>query len=79
VIRPTIGFIGLGVMGHSMAGHIMEAGYPLVVNSRTRRPGVEMLVANGAVWAETPALGGAGRGHRHDGGVSGRRRAGLLQ
>ena len=33
--RPTIGFIGLGVMGHSMAGHLLEAGYPLVVFTRT--------------------------------------------
>ena len=31
-----IGFIGLGVMGASMAAHLMEGGYPLTVFNRTR-------------------------------------------
>ena len=29
--RPTIGFIGLGLMGHGMAKNIVTKGYPLVV------------------------------------------------
>jgi len=49
-----IGFIGLGVMGKSMAGHILAAGHPLVVYTRTREKAEELL-ARGAVWAESPA------------------------
>jgi 3-hydroxyisobutyrate dehydrogenase len=32
----TVGFIGLGVMGRSMAGHILQGGYPLLVYTRTK-------------------------------------------
>ena len=28
---PTIGFIGLGIMGRPMSKHLLKAGYPLVV------------------------------------------------
>ena len=31
-----IGFIGTGVMGLSMAGHLMDAGHQLFVHNRTR-------------------------------------------
>lgn len=33
--RPTVAFIGTGVMGAAMAGHLLDAGYPLVVFNRT--------------------------------------------
>jgi len=49
-----IGFIGLGVMGRPMAGHLLAKGYPLVVHSRSRGP-VEALVAAGAQEAQSPA------------------------
>ena len=49
-----IGFIGLGVMGRPMAGHLLAKGYPLIVHSRSRGP-VEALVAAGATEATTPA------------------------
>jgi 3-hydroxyisobutyrate dehydrogenase len=40
-------------MGASMAGHLLEAGYPLAVHNRT--PGrADALVAAGAVWGDTP-------------------------
>jgi 3-hydroxyisobutyrate dehydrogenase-like beta-hydroxyacid dehydrogenase len=42
-----VGFIGLGIMGRPMARNIMQAGYDLVVHSRSRRP-VDELVASGA-------------------------------
>ena len=35
-MKEKIGFIGLGVMGHSMASHILDAGYPLYVYNRTK-------------------------------------------
>ncbi len=31
--RPTIGFIGLGLMGHGMAKNIVTKGYPLVASA----------------------------------------------
>jgi 2-hydroxy-3-oxopropionate reductase len=50
----TIGFIGLGVMGKPMAGHLLAKGYPLVVHSRSRGP-VDALVQAGAVSVERPS------------------------
>jgi 3-hydroxyisobutyrate dehydrogenase len=46
--KTTIGFIGLGVMGHSMAGHILDAGYKLHVYNRTKSK-ADDLVEKGAV------------------------------
>ncbi len=56
MIRPgdTIGFVGTGVMGASMAGHLMRAGYELRVHNRTRARADELVVA-GATWCDTPA------------------------
>ncbi|MCS7065557.1 MAG: NAD(P)-dependent oxidoreductase [Fimbriimonadales bacterium] len=51
---PTIGFIGLGIMGRPMARHLLQAGYPLIVHSRSRPP-IDALVALGARAARTPA------------------------
>ena len=48
-----IGFIGLGVMGHSMAMHILDAGYSLFISNRTRSKGKE-LEDKGAIWCESP-------------------------
>ncbi|AEH48779.1 NAD(P)-dependent oxidoreductase [Parageobacillus thermoglucosidasius] len=50
----TIGFIGLGVMGKSMARNLLKAGYPLLVNTRTKEKAND-LIAEGAVWKETVA------------------------
>ncbi|MCY7303586.1 MAG: NAD(P)-binding domain-containing protein, partial [Thermoleophilia bacterium] len=49
-----IGWIGCGVMGKSMSGHLLEAGHPVTVYSRTKSR-ADDLVARGAVWADTPA------------------------
>jgi 3-hydroxyisobutyrate dehydrogenase len=50
---PRIGWIGTGVMGRSMAGHLLAAGFPLTVTTRTRAK-AEPLLAAGAQWADTP-------------------------
>ena len=50
---PVIGFVGLGIMGRSMAGHLLAAGYPLHVFNRSRDKADE-LVAKGAIWHATP-------------------------
>ncbi|WP_368298420.1 NAD(P)-dependent oxidoreductase [Cytobacillus firmus] len=52
--NTVIGFVGTGVMGKSMAGHLLKAGYPLVVYTRTKEKASE-LIEKGAEWAETPA------------------------
>jgi 3-hydroxyisobutyrate dehydrogenase len=49
-----IGWIGTGVMGASMAAHLLAAGHELTVTSRTREKAQALLDA-GATWAETPA------------------------
>ena len=50
----TIGFIGLGVMGRSMAANIKKAGYDLRVYTRTKATAGE-LIAAGATWCDTIA------------------------
>lgn len=51
--NTVVGFIGTGVMGKSMAGHLLNAGYPVIVYSRTKEKASELLV-KGAEWAATP-------------------------
>ena len=50
--KTRVGFIGLGVMGKSMAGHILKAGYALHVYTRTKSSSDE-LISQGAVWEES--------------------------
>ncbi|RAK23161.1 3-hydroxyisobutyrate dehydrogenase [Anoxybacillus vitaminiphilus] len=52
--KKTIGFIGLGVMGKSMARNLLKAGYPLIVYTRTKEKAADLL-NEGAVWKETVA------------------------
>ncbi|MBE0546511.1 MAG: NAD(P)-dependent oxidoreductase [Rubrivivax sp.] len=48
-----VGFIGLGIMGHSMAAHIQRAGHRLHVYNRSHG-GAEPLLAAGATWHDSP-------------------------
>ena len=50
-----IGFIGLGLMGKEMAGHIVRKGYPLAVIAHRNRAPLEALCREGAVEVATPA------------------------
>ena len=52
--QTRIGWIGTGVMGKSMCGHLITAGFPTTVYSRTKEK-AEGLLAAGASWATTPA------------------------
>lgn len=54
-----IAFVGTGVMGASMAGHLLRAGHEVVVHTRTRAK-AEPLLAAGARWADSPAAAVAG-------------------
>jgi len=50
-----VGYIGLGLMGKSIARNILKAGFSLVVHNRSHAA-VEELVAEGAIAASTPAV-----------------------
>ncbi len=47
-----IGFIGTGIMGSAMAGHLMDAGFELSVYNRTKSK-AQGLIDRGARWCET--------------------------
>lgn len=51
--QSRIGWIGTGVMGAAMCGHLLQAGYPVTLSSRTKAK-ANPLLARGAIWAETP-------------------------
>lgn len=50
--KPTIGFIGLGIMGSSMAEHLLAAGYSVNVYNRSKDK-TNALVEKGAQWCNT--------------------------
>ena len=52
--RTRVGWIGTGVMGLAMCGHVLDAGYAVTVHNRTRAR-AEPLLERGAQWADTPA------------------------
>jgi 2-hydroxy-3-oxopropionate reductase len=52
-MKPTIGFIGLGLMGKPMAGNLLKAGFPVVVWNRTKSRADE-LVSAGARFGANP-------------------------
>jgi len=51
--NTVIGFIGIGVMGKSMARNLMKKGYSVVVYNRTKEK-AEDLLQEGAAWADSP-------------------------
>jgi 3-hydroxyisobutyrate dehydrogenase len=51
--KTRLGWIGTGVMGASMCGHLIDAGFPMTVFNRTRSK-AEPLIARGATWADSP-------------------------
>lgn len=51
--KPTVGYIGLGLMGKPMALNILNAGYPVVVHNRSRGA-VQELKQQGAIEAFSP-------------------------
>ena len=55
----TIAWIGTGIMGRSMALHLIDGGHTLTVYNRTREKAQDVLDA-GASWAESPAAAARG-------------------
>ena len=53
-------FVGLGVMGYPMAGHLQAAGHPTTVYNRTTTKAEAWVDEHGGVGADTPAAAATG-------------------
>ncbi|MBR1420701.1 MAG: NAD(P)-dependent oxidoreductase [Selenomonadaceae bacterium] len=53
MISVKIGFIGTGIMGNAMAGHLLDAGHEIAVYNRTKSK-AQNLIDRGAKWCESP-------------------------
>jgi len=58
-MTTRIAFIGTGVMGASMCGHLLDAGHPITLFTRTREK-AQPLLDRGAGWAASPRQAAAG-------------------
>lgn len=52
--KTRLGWIGTGVMGVSMCGHLIDKGFAMTIYNRSRGARAETLLAKGARWADTP-------------------------
>lgn len=52
--KQKVAFIGTGIMGAPIAGHILDAGYDVTVHNRTKAK-ADALVERGAHWADSAA------------------------
>ena len=57
--RMRAGWIGTGIMGTPMCGHLLAAGHAVVVFSRTKEKALGLL-EKGALWADSPAEAASG-------------------
>jgi 3-hydroxyisobutyrate dehydrogenase len=55
-----VAFLGLGVMGYPMAGHLAHAGHSVTVYNRTAAKAAQWVAEHGGLSAETPAAAAAG-------------------
>jgi len=53
--KPTIGWVGTGVMGSAMADRLLEKGYPMTIYNRSDSDRVQALAEKGAELADCPA------------------------
>ena len=53
-----VAFVGTGIMGAPIAGHVLDAGFGLTVHNRSREK-ADGLVSRGATWADSPAAAAA--------------------
>src|ERR1700754_4374842 len=56
---PRVAFIGLGRMGHGMAGRYLDAGFEVATWNRSKAK-ADDLIARGARWAASPADAASG-------------------
>ena len=59
--RTRLAWIGLGVMGSSMCGRLMDAGYRVTVHNRTRAKAEPLVAARRRVGRHAARGGGRGR------------------
>lgn len=52
--KPSIGFIGLGLMGSAMCDHMLDEGYTLTIMANRSREAIDAAVARGAKEVKTP-------------------------
>ncbi|PZA11852.1 NAD(P)-dependent oxidoreductase [Rhodopseudomonas palustris] len=52
--RTRVAFIGLGKMGHGMAGRLLDAGFDVAVWNRSKAK-ADDLIGRGARWTDSPA------------------------
>src|SRR5438552_12947261 len=55
-----LAFIGLGVMGYPMAGHLASAGHRVTVFNRTAAKAAQWVAQHGGTSAPTPSAAAAG-------------------
>lgn len=53
-MKPTVGFIGLGLMGLPMASRLLQSGYTVYIHNRTKEKAAP-LIAQGAAWNNSAA------------------------
>src|SRR5262245_52694620 len=51
--KTRVGWIGTGVMGNSMCGHLIDKGFSATVYNRSKEK-ADKLLSKGAKWADTP-------------------------
>src|SRR3954471_19122184 len=56
----SVAFLGLGVMGHPMAGHLLRAGHRVTVYNRTAAKAAQWVAEYGGAAAPTPRAAAAG-------------------
>src|SRR5437773_232069 len=59
VERKRIAWIGAGVMGLPMAGHLLDAGHDLLIHTRTKSK-AQPLLNRGAAWADSASIAADG-------------------
>tara|TARA_R110002049_G_scaffold23545_10_gene83708 strand:- start:96917 stop:97846 length:930 start_codon:yes stop_codon:yes gene_type:complete len=60
IVGSKLAFLGLGVMGGPMAGHLQKAGHSVTVYNRTTRKAQDWADAHGGAMAKTPREAAAG-------------------
>lgn len=60
IAAQTVAFLGLGVMGHPMAGHLARAGHRVTVYNRTAAKAAQWVKEYGGASAATPKAAVAG-------------------
>ena len=75
--KLSVAFIGTGIMGAPIAGHILDAGYPVTVNNRTKSKAAALVERGAALGRYAGRCRGERRRRLYHGGLSLRGRGAL--